>query len=112
MRIINLEEFRKMPENTIFMKFQPDVFESLAIKGETWDVDFLYSSITDDLVCRSSDEYSDLLDSARLHGKSIKVGFDNEGRDGCFDNDQLFAVYENDDILGLISVLNKGLEVT
>ena len=109
MKIVGLEEFRALPEGAVFAKFQPDVFDDLCIKGETWDVDFLYSSLTDDIECDSSTERDELLDLARLEGRSIKMAFDQEGRDGCFDDDQLFAVWEHSDVVGLMFKLNESL---
>ena len=107
MKIVNLEKFRSLPEGTVFMKYEPCVFGDLSVKGETWQHDWLYSNITYNIDCVSSDDFSNKLDDAENNGASLQMDFDCFSRDGCFDRDQLFAVYEKDDIDGLIERLIK-----
>jgi len=110
MRIINLKQFRAMPMGTVFMKYKPQLFEELQIKGETWEVDFLCSSITDEIESSGSDEETMILDKAEKDSSySIPMDFDCYGRDGCFEDDQLYAVYEEKDVLGLIQSLKNTL---
>ena len=106
MRIINLKEFRAMPENTVFAKYKPCSFGDLRIKGETWEHDFLCQEIVSAIECSGSDEFASKLDNALEHGASIKMDFDCQGRDGLFDDDQLFAVWENEDVERLIERLS------
>jgi hypothetical protein len=110
MKIVNLETFRKMPPNTLFAKYEPCVFEELEIKGETWEHDFLVSSsISSAIQCSGSAEFSELLDRAEKTGESLAMDFESEGRDGCFEKDQLFAVWEDADVLALIERLKRCL---
>lgn len=110
MKIVNLETFRKMPPNTLFAKYEPCVFEELEIKGETWEYDFLVSSsLSSAIKCSGSDEFSELLDRAEKTSESLAMDFETEGRDGCFDKDQLFAVWEEADVLALIERLKRCL---
>jgi hypothetical protein len=46
MKIINLTEFRGMPQGTVFCKYDPCCFGELQIKGETWDSDFISAPLT------------------------------------------------------------------
>lgn len=108
MRILNLKEFRELPEGTVFMKYVPCCFEELSVKGETLDYDFWDSDIVTDILCSGSDEMIQILAKAEHDSSfSVDLDVDIEGRDGCFNEDQLFAVYEQKDIDGLIEKLKK-----
>lgn len=110
MKIVNLEQFRKLPPNTLFAKYEPCVFWEFCIKGDTWEVDFLVShDIPGSIRASSSDEHSRLLHMAQETGKSLVMDFETEGRDGCFEENQLFAVWEKRDIEQFIGRLNRCL---
>lgn len=111
MRIVNLTEFRKLKPGTVFMKYTPQYFEELCVKGDTWDSDFLCEAITNEIDCNDSGERCDCLFEAQEDSaKSLKLDFDCTGRDGCHDPNQLFAVYEKEDLQGLIRKLQYSLE--
>ena len=108
MKIVNLETFRKLPDGTLFMKYEPCNFGDLRVKVETLDSDFLFESITDEIEASGSNELFDKLFAAEKDSTmSLKMDFDATDRDGLYEADQLFAVYEKDDICGLIDKLNK-----
>lgn len=107
MKIVNLEEFRKLPEGTVFMKYSPWVFDELSVKGETWEGDFLYENISYMIENVSSTEFDDKLQTAQETGVSVLMDFDFTGRDGCHDKDQLFGVYDKRDIDMLIDKLQR-----
>ena len=109
MKIINLEEFRKLPENTLYSKYTPMFFDSLEIKGETWKCDFLSQSLHDAIECDSSDEMMTLLTDAKEIGTSLEMDFNCQSRDGIFNDDQLFAVWEKRDVEKLINRLMECL---
>ena len=107
MRIVNRKEFLSLPANTVFSKYEPDVFEGLMIKGATiFDgktaIDFFYDDIDGAIEVEGSSE----------HGVNVNIDFSSGGRDGCFENEQLFAVYENDDVRALILRLALCLDET
>lgn len=110
MKIVNREEFLKLPGNTLYSKFQPYYFDGLCIKYDTMGNDFLSVSLIDSIECESSEEFSDKLFDALENKKSIAMDFDNCGRDGMFDAKQLFAVWEIDDIKKLMIELNNCLQ--
>lgn len=108
MKIVNLEQFRAMPPGTLFAKYTPMVFDALMIKGETWAFDFLYQ----DLICIESSgsaELFDKLEEAQRTGGSLKLDLDCQSRDGLFEKDQLFAVWEKPDLEQLIARLTIAL---
>ena len=111
MRIVNREEFLKMPQNTVFSKYIPYVFGQLFIKDESIGsdgFDFYYSQIADAIDCKSSTDFDDLLDKAKRDSTlSLRMDFEGLGRDGCFEDDQLFAVFEKEDVAKLINRLKE-----
>lgn len=111
MRIVNLEQFIAMPPGTVFAKYRPCVFEDLCIKGDSIAEtrDFFYQQIVDSLDCSGSDEWSKMLFESEETGKSLPMDFSTEGRDGCFDPAQLFAVWERADVEALIARLKATL---
>ena len=110
MRIINLEEFRKMPEGTIYCKYTPCCFSDLEIfGGDCGGIDFVSASLTGWVESEGSNEMFDILERAEKTGESFKLDTECYGRDGLYEDKQLFAIYENEDILQLIETLKKGL---
>ena len=109
MKIVNLKTFRELPSNTVFSKYQPCIFDEIQIKGETWEVDFLAQSIHDAIKCSRSKEYGELLLRAEKTGESVAFDFDCQERDGLFEDEQLFAVWEEADVRALIERLKLCL---
>lgn len=112
MKIVNLTQFRALPALTLFSKYAPCYFEQLEIKGDTWETDFLTAQVADAIECDGSDDFSKKLDHATETVCSLKMDFNSWARDGCFDKDQLFAVWEADDLKGLIARITECLAVT
>ena len=101
MKIIKRDEFLKLPAGILFQKGKPWVFEIPLIKGRTIidtkgrNIDFHYETIfdcdgDDDDVC--IDTWDKMLDH-RAEFEAESTG----GRDGCFNDDDLFMVYDNKD---------------
>lgn len=102
MRIVNRAEFLAMPAGTVFNKYKPSYFEAPCIKGETWNhcQDFLVQYL-DCLECQPGTQTMDTYNRLDV-GEEIPLDFDCLGRDGCFDEDQLFAVWSDADVEALI----------
>lgn len=109
MRIVNRATFLQLPHETVFAKYQPQSFGDLLIKGETHGNDFLYQSINDAIMCNDSDELYDLLDDAEKGNSSLDMDFDCQARDGLFEENQLFAVWDRRDVESLITRLQSTL---
>lgn len=105
MRIISRAELMKLPEGTIFAYYRPCIFGGLHIKGTTGPHDFDVMSLDGNIECDGSEDFVDILDNAVESGESFDLDFDRYGREGFFDNDQLFAIYEEKDMIGLINTL-------
>ena len=108
MKILNRKEFLKMPENTIFAKYEPCVFGTLSIKYENCgNHDFFSNTFVDSIDCNDTGEFFNLLDKAEKDSNfSIKMDFNSCGRDGLFEENELYAVWEKEDIEKLIELLN------
>lgn len=111
MKIVNLTDFLALPDETLFSKYAPCYFENMQIKtSNCGEHDFIAQSIEDAIECRGSEDFSDKLDDAERLGVSLKMDFNCTGRDGCFDEDQLFAVWEHADLEALIERLQVCLK--
>lgn len=113
MKIVNKKEFYKLPEGTLYSEYDPCIFHSLFIKEATLynsdrdPIDYVEMDLIGNLDVQNSDEYIDTLDISEKTGNSFKLDFENYGRNGMYQDDQLYAVYEKEDIEGLINVLKQ-----
>ena len=108
MKIVNLEVFRKLPEGTIYSKYTPTVFDGLKIKGETWEYDFLYQELIGNIDANSSEEFNEICEKSQTEDIDLPLDFDCYERDGLFEKNQLFAIYNEKDIEALINRLKKS----
>jgi hypothetical protein len=107
MKIVNREQFLQMPPNTVFSKYKPCILSDLRIKGESWGNDFLCQDIENAVECDNLNDFEVKLIVAEESGASVSFDFNCESRDGMFDDDQLFAVWESADVQALIERLQK-----
>lgn len=112
MKIVDRKAFLTLPAGTVFAKYEPCCFENLLIKEKSLENDFFYTEIVDAIDCNGSDEFSRLLEEAESKGANLTMDFDNQGRDGCYDEKQLFAVFEKEDVEKLIKRLQETLAST
>lgn len=117
MKIVNKSEFYQLPAGTLYCNYKPCIFYDLHVKGDTiYDedknpVDFIYESLVGNIKADSSDEFFTILNNVEAFGNSIELDFDCSERDGLYEDEQLFAIYEQKDIDGFIEKLKtcKGL---
>lgn len=111
MKIVDLKTFLSMPVGTVFCKYEPCFMEPLHIKGENCgERDFFYQSIADAVDANDSGEFFELLDNSEKTGAEVRLDFNCQGRDGCFKDDQLFAVWHPNDVRALIQRLHMAIE--
>lgn len=110
MKIIKLEEFLKLPEGVIYSKYEPCIFGDIHIKGESWNPDFLCCSLVGNIASDSEDEFDKMCELAES-GEDVNLCFKTYYRDGIFNEDQLFAVYNKKDIQCLIDILKESLRI-
>lgn len=107
MKIFNRTEFLQLPTGVLYriQRTHESSFEEIEIKGDNCG--------TNDFACmqfgysRDSDETDMWLDS----NISRPIKTDYYGRDGCFDDDALFLVYETWDLEQLRVVIDHALTV-
>ena len=113
MKIVDLNQFLSMPPGTLYAKYSPCVVEGMAIKGETiWETkDFYTTDLSMPIDCINCSDFEDKLFDSELNGTSIKIGIarEDESRDGCYDRDQLFMVWERYDVYALIGRLVQAV---
>jgi len=108
MRIVNKQEFLKLPENTLFSKYSPCNFGDLCIKGESiGTMDFYYQPLSNAIKCNDTAEFFDAC--TRTEKESIEMDFNCLTRDGMFDEEQLFSVWEEKDLKGFMAKLERCL---
>jgi len=111
MKIVDRKTFMSLPAGTLFMKYEPCVFEDLCVKADSIPNDFFYTQITHEIDTPNGGfEAIDALEKSLKDGTSVPLDFDAVGRDGGFADGQLFAVYEKADVAGLIAKLQACLE--
>lgn len=108
MKIVNKEVFLELPANTVFTKYEPCIMGELLIKGDTItdSKDFFYQQIADSIEWDNTTGFVDTLVKAEK-GESVGFDFNAEGRDGLFEENQLFAVWERKDVEQLIKRLQE-----
>lgn len=113
MKIINKGEFLKLPEGTLYCEYEPCTVSRPLIKGESLMVsnDYCESEITD-IYFDSTGDMFDKYGEMEKEGKSYPLELHCYGRNGMFNDKQLFIIYEKIDIELLINKLTECLEVS
>ena len=119
MKIVDRRAFLAMPEGTVYSNYKPQFFGPLSIKAQTllhataaasmYLGDFVCMDLNAALDASGSDDLFHKLDDAERNGTRLALDFDNYGRDCMFDADQLFAVWDADDVKALIACLQATL---
>lgn len=111
MIIVNKKEFYNLPSGTLYSEFKPMCFTDLKIKQETLKdnkgnpIDFFYENLIGNIESVSSGDFYDKLEEAIKNKVSLPMNFSDLYRDGLFDDSQMFAIYETQDLEGLINKL-------
>ncbi len=109
MRVVNRKAFLALPEGTIYCKGEEWVFEGLCIKernsGENDWYEYDPAWIDEDS-STCFDSLSEMLES----GASRPMQ-DTICRDGCYDDDAIFLVFERGDLLKLRDRLNVAIDL-
>lgn len=111
MRIYKRAEFMQLPGGTIFSKGKPWAFSDLMVKSSPdGSLDFVCRSLIN-IDSHDSEQNWDRLEQMRDVGASFPLNEDY-GRDGMFDDEDLFLVYEAADLIQLLSVVNAALALS
>lgn len=96
MKIVNRKEFLALPSGTYYMKYSPLYNEELHIKSDSTESDWYYTEVDFTAVeCQEGTQYEEgtLFADCPDAGK-IAIEFGWSSRDGLFDEDQKFLVFE------------------
>ena len=96
MRILNRDEFGEEPSGVLYIQVEGECQEEICVKYESI---YLGGNFTD-WMCAPLIEVN--VDAVCITVPDISVG-----RDGCFDQDALFFVLENDDVYDIIEKLGQ-----
>lgn len=115
MRIVNRKTFLSMPSNTVYSisdwkeNCPSSSITDLLIKGDTVaDADY-YEQEVPDFDYENSDDKFEAIEESVKNGKSLKTDFYVEQRNAMFDEYQMYAIWEKEDIEGLIERLKQCL---
>lgn len=116
MKIVDLDEFLTYPDGIIFQKFYSyDCdFGEINIKRDsiTTNKDFFYSELfsIDWSGVKNSNKYQLIYNHLREKTDAVDLlSFDTMSRDGCFEDKQLFAVWNKEEIQQLQNLIGLSL---
>ena len=114
MKIVNKEEFYKLSEGVVYSEYEPCIITELFIKGSTLSskntpIDYTCLSLIGNLDSNNSEEFYNILESSQENKTTFKLDFENYSRDGLYGDDQLYCIYEKQDLEELIKVLQDSL---
>jgi len=108
MKIVDKETFLKLPSGVLFSFYQRIIFTDLCVKAETISEtsDFSFLSIVGNVESGSSEDFFEKCERALEQGERLNLSFDMKDtiREGMFNPEQKFAVYEKEDLAGLFFI--------
>lgn len=110
MKVVSRSEFLKLPAGTFYAKGEPWCFNTLCVKDDSLDNDWYYLNPAW-VDANDSSEAVERLDEMLELGKSHPME-EAVGRDGCFDMNDIFLVFERADLEKLRGFVDKAIEVT
>lgn len=118
MRIVNRQTFLALPAGTLYMTYVPCAFGPLLIKGDTIYGERITGAETPidhweqglDTIGDSTGSTQDIeiLERAQQKGQSFRMDLNCESREGVYDDEQLYAIYEAADVDKLIVRLQEA----
>ena len=113
MKIVNREQFLALPENTVYSVAGKDChfWEDLYIKGSTWKNDWMYLDLINNVDACDSNESSEIIYSAIHKGTEFRND-DTLQRDGMYDENDMYVIFDDTDVRLIISLLQGTLTDT
>lgn len=109
MRVYKRDDFLKLPAGIIFSQGNKWCFQDISVKGETLTNDFMYMDFCT-LEAQNSDMLFTQLEDSLENGTSYTIN-ESYTRDGYFDDQDVFLVFEKDDISKMEGLLNESMTV-
>lgn len=107
MKLVNRQQFLALPRGTIYAMGKPWYFDGLQIKGDTCGNDWFYNNLCW-IEADNSEQAIERLERMLQNGDSFPME-QAESRDGSFDNDALFLIFEIGDLLDLRIAINMAI---
>lgn len=111
MRIVNRKEFLKLPDGTLYSSYYGSSASRLEIKeGGDWGNDWFYTNLLtlwSEAESGSEDYFYKLSKAESNSNFSFSQDLESSERDGRYEEDQLFVVFEKEDILKIINKLQS-----
>lgn len=107
MRVVDRKTFLTLPAGTIYCKGVQWAFDSLSIKDDSLENDWIYL----DMAWASAHDSGEAVD---ILARSLEAGSsfaceDAFGRDGCFNDDAVFLIFEPADLWALRGRIDVAL---
>lgn len=110
MRIVNRKTFLAMPEETVFAKYATlGSLGEICIKGESYANDYWYQPLANSVDANNTGDFIDTMAAAE-QGTPFKLDLDCQSRDGLFEEDQRFVVWEPEDVKQLVERLQRCVD--
>lgn len=109
MKILNKKEFLKLPQGIFFCKGVRWCFYDLWVKGESTQTDF-YSHHLCAIDAFDGGEMADRHEDMLENGTSYPINR-SEMRDGCFDDDDIFLIYEKEDLKMIKELMERAMDI-
>lgn len=109
MKILSRKDFLKTPRGTLYSYYDPCSFSDLSVKtsdSTDYENDFVYFSLIGEFKVPTGKHFLDVCQELE-DGKSIPLSLEETRREGLFNDEQLFLVYERSDIAKMVKVLSK-----
>ncbi len=96
MKIINKKEFLKLPDGVVYCKGKRWYWEQICVKSKSYDNDWRYLMFDQ---IPSHDSGEGLANQERMleTGESMPIQI-TDVRDGSFEDDDIFLIYETEDL--------------
>ena len=99
-KIVDKKTFLSLPENTLYRECEPCILGDLSIKLDTMGDNDFYVQELDAL---NVDDDDGMI--AMFEAGDVTFDLEYAGRNGAYENDQQYLVYEDDDVKQLIARL-------
>lgn len=107
MRVVNRKAFLELPPGTIYCKGIQWAFDGICIKEDSLANDWVYLDPAW-ASAHDSEEAVHLLEQSLKTGSSFACE-DSYSRDGCFDDEAVFLIFEEPDLKALRSHIDAAL---
>lgn len=109
MRVVDRKTFLTLPAGTIYCKGAPWAFDTICIKDDSLANDWIYLNPAWPSA-HDSGEAVELLETSIATGSSFPCE-DAFGRDGCFNEKDVFLIFEMEDLFSLKNRIETAIDI-